>query len=140
MQLGKGMYIKEQDKDLSRQLLAAVNRSENIELESVIEMICNWNDGKNKIFDFRPSSRKAVHFKDSKKEQWIQQLPRFASSESRDSNDNLSFTPLEVSLLGLIIYVILKAINKRDIGNSLYEWALAYHDANELIGVVYWDE
>ena len=67
MQPGKGTYIKEQDKDLPRWLLAAANRSENVEPGSVIEMIPNWNDGKNEIFNFRPSSRKVVHFKDSKR-------------------------------------------------------------------------
>ena len=41
MQLGKGMYIKEQDKDLLRWLLATANRSENVEPGSVIEMIRN---------------------------------------------------------------------------------------------------
>ena len=81
MQPGKRTYIKEQDKDLLGQLLAAVNRSKNIEPESVIEMIHNWNGSKNEIFDFWPSSTKAVHFKDLKRGQWIQQLPRFASSE-----------------------------------------------------------
>ena len=84
-------------------------------------MIHNWNDGKNEIFNFWSSSRKVVHFKDSKRGQWIQQLPRFALSEQRDLNDNLFFTPLEVSLLRLIIHIILKAINKRDIGNKLYK-------------------
>jgi len=82
-------------------------------------MIRNWNNGKNEIFDFWPSSRKALHFKDSKRGQWIQQLSKFALSEPRDSNDNLSFTLLEVSLFRLVIRIILKAINKRDIGNKL---------------------
>ena len=71
MQPGKGTYIKGQDKDLSRWLLAATNRSKNVEPGSVIKMICNWNDGKNEIFDFWPSSRKALHFKDSKRGQWV---------------------------------------------------------------------
>ena len=41
MQPGKGIYIKGQDKVLLEWLLAAANRSENIELGLVIEMICN---------------------------------------------------------------------------------------------------
>ena len=52
MQPGKGTYIEGQDKDLSKWLLAAMNRSENVELELVIKIIRNWNDGKNEIFDF----------------------------------------------------------------------------------------
>ena len=68
IQLGKGTYIKGQDKDLSEWLLAAVNRSDNIILESVIKMIRNWNDSKNEIFDFRPSSSKALNFKNSKRD------------------------------------------------------------------------
>ena len=60
MQLGKGTYIKGQDKDLLGWLLAAANRSENVKLGLVIEMIHNWNDSRNEIFNFQPSSRKAV--------------------------------------------------------------------------------
>ena len=41
MQPGKGTYIKRQDKNLLGWLLAAVNRSENVEPGSVIEMIRN---------------------------------------------------------------------------------------------------
>ena len=81
-----------------------------------------------------------MNFKDSKRGQWIQQLPRFTSAEPRDSNNNLSFTLLKYSLLGLVIHIILKAINESDIGNRLYEWVLAYHDANELIRAAYWDK
>ena len=60
-------------------------------------------------------------FKDLKRGQWIQQLPRFASVEPSDSNNNLSFTLLKDFFLGLFIRVILKVINERDIGNKLYE-------------------
>ena len=67
MQPGKGIYIKKQDKVLLGWLLAATNRLENIEPGSVIEMIYSWNNSKNDIFNFRPSSRKVVYFKDSKR-------------------------------------------------------------------------
>ena len=46
------MHIKEQDKDLPGWLLAAANRSKNVKPGSVIEMIRDWNNGKNEIFDF----------------------------------------------------------------------------------------
>ena len=69
MQLGKGTFIKGQDKDLPGWLLATMNRSENVEPGLVIKIIHNWNDGKNEIFDFWPSFRKVLHFKDSKRGQ-----------------------------------------------------------------------
>ena len=67
-------------------------------LRSVIEMICNWNDSKNEIFDFRPNSKKALKFKAIKRGQWIQQLPRFDLAELGDLNNNLSFTLFKYSL------------------------------------------
>ena len=66
---GKGMFIKEVDKKLPEWLVAAANRHEEIPLSSVIEMIRNWNNYKNEIFNFRVNSLNLLRFKASKREQ-----------------------------------------------------------------------
>ena len=51
--LGKGACIKEQDKNLLDQLLAAAGKCENKVITSLVEeIICNQNNDKKKIFDF----------------------------------------------------------------------------------------
>ena len=121
-------------------LLAAANRLENVEPGLVIEMIHNWNDGKNEIFDFQPNSRKASKFKESKREQWIQQLPKFGSADPNNSNNNLSFSLFKYSLLGLVLRIILRAVNAQDVGTLLCKWATTYQDATHLISVECWDD
>ena len=50
--LGKETFIKRIGIKLPNQLVLAASRLKEVPLGSVIEIICNQNDDKNKIFDF----------------------------------------------------------------------------------------
>ena len=67
MYLGKGTFIKGIDTMLPGWLLVAASRSElPAEPGLVVEMIRNWNDKKNKIFDFNIYSCNTSRFKATK--------------------------------------------------------------------------
>ena len=63
---GKGTFIKGIDTMLLGWLLVAVSRSESLEPGLVVEIIRNWNNNKNKIFNFNTHSHKASQFKATK--------------------------------------------------------------------------
>ena len=68
MLLGKSTFIKSIDTTLLGWLLVAVSRLESLAApDLVVEMIRNWNDKKNKIFDFSICSRDTSRFKSTKR-------------------------------------------------------------------------
>ena len=65
--LGKGTFIKGIDTMFLEQLLVVASRLESAEPGSVVEMIRNWNDNKNKIFEFNTCSCNTSRFKATKR-------------------------------------------------------------------------
>ena len=64
---GKGTFIKGIDTMLPEWLLVAVSRLKSLAAPgSVVEMIRNWNNKKNKIFNFSIRSQDASKFKATK--------------------------------------------------------------------------
>ena len=64
---GKGTFIKGIDSTIPGWLLVVASRSESLASpSSVVEMIRNWNDKKNKIFNSSMYSRDASRFKVTK--------------------------------------------------------------------------
>ena len=108
------------DKDLPGWLLVAADRREDASPGSVAEMIRNWNDDKNDIFEFRFRSEESGKFKASKRGQWMQQLPRFTEGEPEDADENLSSASLKHSFLRLILRLMLTGAHATDMGNVLY--------------------
>ena len=117
---GKSTYIKGVNNKLLGWLLAVASRSESLAAPgSVVEMIRNWNDKKNNIFDFRVNSRMATHFKASKHGQWIRNLPKFSNLSRDDNCSNLTNSLFTYSPMGLVLYIIKKAVNSSDINDLL---------------------
>ena len=60
--LGRGTQIKGIDKDLLAWLKVAAIGVENPNLGSVTELMQNWNDGNNSMFNFTAESKQATQF------------------------------------------------------------------------------
>ena len=140
MQPCKGTFIKGVDKKLPGWLEAAGNRSYEVGSGSVAEMIRNWNDGKDDIFDFRQRSIGESQFKASVRGQWIEQLPKFAHPDQDDSLENLTNTAFTYSPMGLLLNVIMRAVDVSDVGDELCKWVSEHQDRTNLIGCEAWDE
>ena len=86
---------------------------------SVVEMIRNWNNKKNKIFDFSMCSQDASRFKATKRRQWIENLPNFNNLLHDNNCSNLTNSLFVCSPMGLVFYVAVQAINSSEVNNAL---------------------
>ena len=137
---GKGTFVKGEDEQLPGWLVAAANRSSEVRSGSVAEMILNWNDGNDEIFYFRSRSMGASKFKASVRGQWIEQLPKFVDPDQDDVLENLSNTVFTYSPMGLILNVIMRAVDISDVGDTLSTWVSEHQDHTNLVGCEAWDD
>ena len=75
---------------------------QDVEPGSVAEMILNWENINNSVFESGTNYDEAQQFKQSKREQWISKMPKFKDITLSDADENLSKTVLKFFPIGIL--------------------------------------
>ena len=102
-------YVKGRDK-LPNFIVESVKRLEERNAHSAAELIHNWNDGKDQIFDFLEDESRIKQFKLSLRGSLISKLPHFNNTELPIS-ENIAHSPFVKSPLSMVLEIAVKSLD-----------------------------
>ena len=103
-----------------------------IEKHSAIEMVLNWEDRKDKIFDFTNNLVRVQAFKNSVRGKIIDQLPQFSNPMTSAGIDNLSPFQLTQSPMTLALELLPNAIPHKELNRNAVSLS-TNHDTSDVL-------
>ena len=119
---GKGTYIKGKD-ILPGQLVEAAMRYPELEPGSVVDIKLNQDNRNNDIINLNLNIEEINKFKNSKREQQNQEIPKFCEVNNDDIDKILLPALFKYSLIGTILRVLISSFNMRQIECCLMKQA-----------------